>query len=62
MGLPCPEAGHPRVDLPMIVDLFMEGKYKLRELISQEVDLEDLNKAYDQLIAGEVKRSVIRYR
>jgi Zn-dependent alcohol dehydrogenase len=44
------------------VDLFMEGKYKLRELISQEVDLEDLNKAYDQLIAGEVKRSVIRYR
>ena len=50
-----------RVDLPMIVDMFMDGKYKLRELISREVDLEDLNDAYDQLIKGEVKRSVIRY-
>jgi len=50
-----------RVDLPMIVDMFMEGKYKLRELISREVDLEDLNDAYDRLIKGEVKRSVVRY-
>ncbi|MGE3273005.1 MAG: Zn-dependent alcohol dehydrogenase [Chloroflexota bacterium] len=50
-----------RVDLPMIVDMFMDGKYKLRELISREVDLEDLNNAYDRLVKGEVKRSVIRY-
>jgi S-(hydroxymethyl)glutathione dehydrogenase/alcohol dehydrogenase len=50
-----------RVDLPMIVDMFMDGKYKLRELISREVELEDLNDAYDRLIKGEVKRSVIRY-
>jgi S-(hydroxymethyl)glutathione dehydrogenase/alcohol dehydrogenase len=51
-----------RADLPMIVDMFMDGKYKLRELISREVDLEDLNDAYDRLIKGEVKRSVVRYR
>jgi S-(hydroxymethyl)glutathione dehydrogenase / alcohol dehydrogenase len=50
-----------RVDLPMIVDMFMDGKYKLRELISCEVALEDLNDAYDRLIKGEVKRSVVRY-
>jgi Zn-dependent alcohol dehydrogenase len=50
-----------RVDLPMIVDMFMDGKYKLRELISGEVELEDLNNAYDRLIKGEVKRSVVRY-
>lgn len=50
-----------RVDLPMIVDMFMDGKYKLRELISREVELEDLNDAYDRLVKGEVKRSVIRY-
>src|SRR5207237_5800179 len=50
-----------RVDLPMIVDMFMDGKYKLRELISREVELEDLNDAYDRLIKGEVKRSVVRY-
>jgi Zn-dependent alcohol dehydrogenase len=50
-----------RVDLPKIVDMFMDGKYKLRELISQFVDLEDINRAYAQLEAGEVRRSVIRY-
>src|SRR5438128_11523128 len=50
-----------RVDLPMIVDMFMDGKYRLRELISREVELEDLNDAYDRLIKGEVKRSVVRY-
>jgi S-(hydroxymethyl)glutathione dehydrogenase / alcohol dehydrogenase len=50
-----------RVDLPMIVDMFMDGKYRLRELISREVELEDLNDAYERLINGEVKRSVIRY-
>jgi S-(hydroxymethyl)glutathione dehydrogenase / alcohol dehydrogenase len=49
------------VDLPMIVDMFMDGKYRLRELISREVELEDLNDAYERLINGEVKRSVIRY-
>ncbi len=51
-----------RVDLPMFVDLFMEGKYKLRELISQEIELEDLNRAYEELERGEVRRSVVVYR
>ena len=50
-----------RVDLPMFVDLFMDGRYKLRELISREIDLEDLNAAYEALERGEVRRSVVRY-
>ena len=50
-----------RVDLPMFVDLFMEGKYKLRELISRQVELEDLNYAYELLERGEVRRSVVLY-
>jgi S-(hydroxymethyl)glutathione dehydrogenase/alcohol dehydrogenase len=50
-----------RVDLPMIVDLFMDGRYKLRELISQQVALEELNQAYDALQRGEVRRSVVIY-
>jgi Zn-dependent alcohol dehydrogenase len=50
-----------RVDLPMFVDLFMDGRYKLRELISQTIPLEDLNRAYQQLEQGDVRRSVIRY-
>jgi S-(hydroxymethyl)glutathione dehydrogenase/alcohol dehydrogenase len=50
-----------RVDLPMFVDLFMAGRYKLRELVSRRVGLEDLNEAYAALERGEVRRSVVVY-
>lgn len=50
-----------KVDLPMIVDLFMDGRYKLRELISRQVSLDELNLAYDALQRGEVRRSVVVY-
>jgi len=50
-----------RVDLPMLVDLFMDGRYKLRELISRQVALDELNSAYDALQRGEVRRSVVVY-
>jgi S-(hydroxymethyl)glutathione dehydrogenase/alcohol dehydrogenase len=50
-----------KVDLPMLVDLFMDGRYKLRELISRQVALSELNDAYDALQRGEVRRSVVVY-
>ena len=54
-------ASRQRVDLPMFVDLFMDGKYKLRELISRRLPLSELNHAFDLMLQGEVKRSVIVY-
>jgi Zn-dependent alcohol dehydrogenase len=54
-------AGHQRTDVPMLLDLFMAGKYKLRELVSRRLPLAEVNHAYDLLQAGEVKRSVIVY-
>ena len=50
-----------RVDLPMIVDLFMDGKVKLRELISRRLPLEEINRAFELLDRGEVARSVLVY-
>ena len=50
-----------KVDLPMIIDLFMDGKYKLKELISRRFPLEDINRAFELLQQGEVKRSVVVY-
>jgi S-(hydroxymethyl)glutathione dehydrogenase/alcohol dehydrogenase len=50
-----------KVDLPMIIDLFMDGKYKLKELISRRLPLAEINHAFDLLQQGEVKRSVIVY-
>jgi len=54
-------AGHQRTDVQMLIDLFMDGKYRLRELISRRLPLGEINHAFDLLQQGEVKRSVIAY-
>jgi len=53
--------GHQRTDVPMLIDLYMSGKYKLNELITRRVPLTDLNHAFDLMLKGEVKRSVVVY-
>jgi S-(hydroxymethyl)glutathione dehydrogenase/alcohol dehydrogenase len=54
-------AGHQRTDVPMLIDLYMSGQYRLDELISRRLPLTDLNHAFDLMLQGEVKRSVIVY-
>ena len=54
-------AGHQRTDVPMLIDLYMSGKYKLDELITRRVPLRELNEAFDLMVQGEVKRSVVVY-
>ena len=49
----------PWVDLPKLVDLYMSGKLKIDEMISRTYRLDEINTAYDALVAGEVARSVI---
>ncbi len=49
------------VDLPMMVDLFMAGKYRLRELISRRVAIDELNLAFELMQRGEVRRSIVVY-
>jgi S-(hydroxymethyl)glutathione dehydrogenase/alcohol dehydrogenase len=53
--------GHQRTDVPMLLDLYMSGRYKLDELISRRVPLGELNHAFDAMLKGEVKRSVVVY-
>jgi S-(hydroxymethyl)glutathione dehydrogenase / alcohol dehydrogenase len=53
--------GHQRTDVPMLIDLYMNGQYKLDELISRRLPLGELNRAFDLMLQGEVKRSVIVY-
>ena len=53
--------GHQRTDVPMLIDLYMAGKYKLDELISRRLPLGQLNQGFDLMLQGEVKRSVIVY-
>jgi S-(hydroxymethyl)glutathione dehydrogenase/alcohol dehydrogenase len=45
----------------MLIDLYMSGKYRLNEMISRRLPLTELNHAFDLMLQGEVKRSVIVY-
>lgn len=51
----------PRVDMPRLLDLYMEGKIKIDELVSRTFPLEGVNEAYELLKQGSVARSVIKF-
>ena len=43
------------------IDLFMDGKYQLKEMVTRRLPLSQLNHVFDLMKQGEVKRSVIVY-
>jgi len=47
------------VDMPRLVDFYMNGKLNLDDLISRRIKLEEVNSAFDELKRGELARSVI---
>ncbi|HEX2546231.1 MAG TPA: S-(hydroxymethyl)glutathione dehydrogenase/class III alcohol dehydrogenase [Ramlibacter sp.] len=50
-----------RTDVPKIVDWYMEGKINIDDLITHRLPLEDINKGFDLMKAGESIRSVVVY-
>src|SRR5918999_2112125 len=50
-----------RTDVPKIVDWYMEGKIRIDELITHQMALADINKAFDLMHAGHSIRSVVVY-
>jgi S-(hydroxymethyl)glutathione dehydrogenase/alcohol dehydrogenase len=48
-----------RRDVPRIVDWYMEGKINIDDLITHKLALEDINKGFDLMHAGESIRSVV---
>jgi S-(hydroxymethyl)glutathione dehydrogenase/alcohol dehydrogenase len=48
-----------RVDMPRYIDLYMDGRLKLDELVSQRIALTDVNEGFEAMKAGSVARSVI---
>lgn len=47
--------------IPRLVDLYMDGKVMLDELVSKRRPLEELNEAFDDMEKGLVARSVIEF-
>jgi S-(hydroxymethyl)glutathione dehydrogenase/alcohol dehydrogenase len=50
-----------RVDMPRYIDLYMQRRLKLDELVSQHIALEDVNDAFEEMKKGEIARSVIMF-
>lgn len=50
-----------RVDMPRFVELYLQGRLHLDDLISKRIRLEDINKGMDDLRTGEVARSVVMF-
>jgi S-(hydroxymethyl)glutathione dehydrogenase/alcohol dehydrogenase len=52
-------SGEFRVDMPRYVDMYLNGKLNLDDLISQHIRLDQVQEALDELERGELARSVI---
>ena len=50
-----------RTEVPRIVDWYMDGKINIDDLITHTMALEDINKAFDLMHAGESIRSVVKF-
>ncbi|MEQ9248395.1 MAG: zinc-binding dehydrogenase, partial [Nitratireductor sp.] len=50
-----------RTDVPKIVDWYMEGKIDIDPMITHTLSLEEINKGFDLMHAGESIRSVVVY-
>jgi S-(hydroxymethyl)glutathione dehydrogenase/alcohol dehydrogenase len=50
-----------RTDVPKIVDWYMEGKIEIDPLITHVMPLDQINRAFDLMLAGEAIRSVVTF-
>jgi S-(hydroxymethyl)glutathione dehydrogenase/alcohol dehydrogenase len=49
----------PNIDIPRLVDLYMDGRLKLDELISRTYSLDEINEGFEALRSGQVARGVV---
>jgi S-(hydroxymethyl)glutathione dehydrogenase/alcohol dehydrogenase len=50
-----------RTDVPKIVDWYMDGKIQIDPMITHQMPLKDINKAFDLMHEGKSIRSVVRF-
>jgi S-(hydroxymethyl)glutathione dehydrogenase/alcohol dehydrogenase len=52
-------SGRIREDIPRLVELYMQGRLNLDDLVSRRIRLDDINEGFEEMKRGEVARSVI---
>jgi S-(hydroxymethyl)mycothiol dehydrogenase len=51
----------PSHDFPLLAQLYLEGRLRLDEMVSQTITLSDVNEAFEAMHHGDVIRSVILF-
>jgi Zn-dependent alcohol dehydrogenase len=49
----------PNVDFPWLVDLYMDGRLKVDELVSRTYALQEINEGFAAMLSGDVARGVV---
>jgi S-(hydroxymethyl)mycothiol dehydrogenase len=49
----------PSRDFPLLIDLFLQGRFPLDRFVSERIGLDDVEAAFDKMHRGEVLRSVV---
>jgi len=49
----------PSRDFPMLIDLYLQGRFPLDEFVSETIALKDVEAAFEKMHRGEVLRSVV---
>ena len=49
----------PSRDFPMLVDLYRQGRLDLDAFVSEEIALDEVERAFERMKQGEVLRSVV---
>ena len=49
----------PSRDFPMLVDLHLQGRLPLDRFVSERIGIDQVERAFDRMAAGEVLRSVV---
>jgi S-(hydroxymethyl)mycothiol dehydrogenase len=49
----------PSRDFPMLIDLYLQGRFPLDEFVSETIGLDDVEAAFEKMHRGEVLRSVV---
>jgi S-(hydroxymethyl)mycothiol dehydrogenase len=49
----------PSRDFPMLIDLYLQGRLPLADFVSERIELDDVEAAFEKMHRGEVLRSVV---
>ena len=54
-------SNHFRIDIPRMIDFYMQGRLKLDLMISERLKLEQINEGFSALQKGGISRNVIMF-